>query len=193
MSWEDSKPEPRACPCGKGKYTVTHRSDDWNRFDERWSMLCPRCKADYGLHSYATNRKGIAETHYGWVPKRPLDELAELVKRRDDESRKLAVLLVSRYASSWHEHFKRMSKREIWTELTNDGRNYPSLATFYSHVRQLGLEKVLNRYLVYREVETVGRVLKFSASELDSITKHLRALEQAIEKKSTEVHRQLVT
>ena len=156
-------------------------------------MDCPRCKADYGLYSYETKRSGMTETDYGWVPKRLLDELKELTKKQDDVRRKVADFLEKRYTNRWHEHFKGMSKRAIWNELTNEGRNYPSLATFYSHARHWGLEKVLNRYLVYREVETVGRVLKLGSSELDSITKELRALELAINTKTLEVRQQLVT
>ena len=38
MSWEDDSITKHKCPCGLGEYTVTLRSDDWNRHEERWTM-----------------------------------------------------------------------------------------------------------------------------------------------------------
>lgn len=155
-------------------------------------MHCPRCKAHHALYSYSTNRRGMTETHYGWVPERLSHELTDLCKRRDDGSESLAIYLETRYGRRWREHFRGKTRRAIWTELAEDGRKYPSLATFYFHVRSSGLEKVLNEYLAYREVETVRRILNLDDSRLGSTIKGIQDLEHAIKRKEREVRQQMV-
>jgi len=59
VSWEDHPPISYPCPCGKRAYSVTQRSDDWGRFEERWKMLCPECQETHGLYSNTVNRKGM--------------------------------------------------------------------------------------------------------------------------------------
>ena len=192
MSWEESKPEPHPCPCSKGHYTVVHRSDDWGRYEERWAMHCPRCNENYDLYTYHANRKGITETYHAWVPKPLLHELAELRERAEEEKRGLATYLERQYGDRWRQHFSGKTRKAIWTQLTQDGRNYPSLSTFYSHIRHSGLENVLKGYLHYGEAGTVIRILKLKDVELTSRIKKIQGLEQATEKKERHVCKQAV-
>lgn len=192
MSWEESKPEPHPCPCGKGHYTVTHRSDDWGRFEDHWAMHCRHCNTNYVLYTYYGNRKGITETYHGWVPKPLLCELAELRERIEKEERRLATYLKAQYGEKWRQHFSGKRKKAIWSELTQDGRTYPSLSTFYSHIRNSGLVRVLEEYLAYREAETVIRVLELNDVGLSSIIERIQELEQATKQKEQHVRQKAV-
>ncbi|NIA29212.1 MAG: hypothetical protein GWP06_04765 [Actinobacteria bacterium] len=134
MSWEESKPEPHPCPCGKGEYLVIHRSDDWGRFEERWEMWCPRCNTDYDLYTYYLNYKGMTESHHGWVRKSLLQELADLIKQMEDDKKGLATYLKMQYGKKWLQHFRGKTKKTIWSELMQDGQTYPSLSTLTSAI-----------------------------------------------------------
>lgn len=192
MSWEETKPEPRSCPCGRGYYAVTYRSDDWGRFEQRWAMHCPGCATNYALYTYYVNRKGTTETYYGWVPKPFLRELAELRKRMEEEKRRLATYLETQYNEKWLQHFSCKTKKAVWSELTQNGRTYPSLTTFYSHIRDSGLEYVLKGYLQYRETETIIRVLELDDIDLTSMIEMIQKLEQATEQKEQHVRQEAV-
>lgn len=192
MSWDSGKPEPHTCPCGKGHYSVTHRSDDWGRFEERWVMHCSHCNTNYALHTYYRNRKGITETCHGWVRKPLLQELAGLNERMEEEKRGLATYLGKHYGEKWLQHFHGKTKKAIWCELTQDGRTYPSLSTFYSHIRNSGLDSVFKGYLDYREAGTVIRILELNDVKLTSIIEMVRELEQMIEQKEQYTRQQAV-
>lgn len=155
-------------------------------------MHCRRCDTNYALYTYYGNRKGITETYYGWVPKPLLRELAELRERIEKEERGLASDLKARYGEKWRHHFTDKKKKAIWSELTQDGQTYPSLSTFYSHVRNSGLARVLEEYLAYREVETVIRVLELNDAELASMIERIQELEQATEQKERYVRQKAV-
>ncbi len=172
---------------------VTHRSDDWGRFEERWAMRCPRCNANYALYTYYQNHKGIAETHYGWVRKSLLQKLAALNEQMEDKKRGLATYLETRYGEKWLQHFRDKTKKAIWFELTRDGRTCPSLSTLYTHIRNSGLERVLEGYLDYREAATVIRVLELNDVKLTSIIESVRELERLVKQKEQHVRQQAVT
>ena len=192
MSWEESKPEPHTCPCGKGDYVVIHRSDDWGRFEERWEMRCPHCNANYALYTYYRNHKGITETQYGWVLKSRMQELAELNERLEDKKKELAAYLKTQYGEKWLQHFRGKTKKAIWSALTQDGQIYPSLSTLYAHIRNSGLERVLEAYLNYREAATVIRVLGLKDVKLTSMLEKVRKLEHMVEQKELNVRQQAV-
>ena len=190
MSWEESEPENRPCPCGKGRYTVVRRSDDWGRFDEHWAMHCPRCKADYALYIYHANRKGITETHHGWVQKSLLRELTQLQEQTDKEKQRLATYLRTKYAGQWHQYFTGKTKKTIWEELTQNGSHYPSLPTFYNHVRHSVVQNMLNSYLEHHNVGIVIRVLGLDDRKLTSVMQGIQDLEKAAENKERHVRQQ---
>jgi hypothetical protein len=177
MSWEDDRVDERPCPCGKGVYTITHRSNDWMQHEERWAMVCSRCKTTYGLHQHAyTDRDGIHDVAYYWVPKPDLRELADLQRSIDKQQRELTTFLSKQYGSRWIAHFEGKSKKAIWAALTGDGADYPQLSTFYDHVRRGSLEGVLNGYLRYESAHVVSRILGLDDSELSSRVQSVRQL-----------------
>lgn len=169
MSWEDGPPEPHPCPCREGQYTITHRSDDWGRFDERWEMQCPRCRSTYGLYAWHVNHKGATIPCCGWLPRPKLRELAEAKSRTEAAEAALTTYLGSAYGGEWRAHFEGRKKSDIWRELTKNGDEYPSLGTFYSHVRASGLSSVLARYLEHSGASTVIRVLSLEDQKLRSM------------------------
>ena len=69
MSWEDIRTLEESCPCGAGLYTVTLRSDDWGRSEQRWEMICSECADTYELSENYLVRKGMTENNFSWVPK----------------------------------------------------------------------------------------------------------------------------
>lgn len=166
MSWEESEPIKRPCPCGVGHYLVIERSDDWNRFEERWEMHCPDCVATNDLYARDYTRKGITATYRGWVPRSVLLELAAATAAVDEAKKCLTAYAVEAVGERWNAHFAGKTKKTVWRELTEHGKHYPSLGTFYVHVRDADLARVLKRYLEPRDLPTVVRILGLSGSEL---------------------------
>jgi len=185
MSWEDGLPIKHPCPCGNGQYTVVERSDDWGRHEERWEMHCPSCLHRYGLYSFDYNRKGMVSTSHRWLPRQMLSELAVTASEVEEARKALSAYAVAQFQEQWNEHFRGKAKKAIWRELTEDGRQYPSLPTFYLHVRESSLEKQLARYLEYPQLPTVARILQVSSSELHSRIEKVQALERALEEKQS--------
>ena len=189
MSWEEMGSEHRPCPCRRGHYSVVRHSDDWGRHDEHWTMDCPQCRERYDLYETSFNRKGLWETFSGWVPKPLLEELAALGRELEAAKQDLAAYLVKHYETRWVAHFKGKTRGAIWAELTRDGQQYPSLGTFYRHVRDSGLTEVLQTYLGYRDVGIVVRVLGLSDPEPDRQVNGIAVLEHNIEQKEKEARR----
>jgi len=192
MSWEESNPKSHPCPCGKSEYVVIHRSDDWGRFEERWEMRCPRCNTDYGLYTYHLNHKGMTETHYGWVKKSLLQELAELNRQMEDQKEGLRTYLRMHYGAKWLQHFRGKTKKAVWSELTRDGQVYPSLSTLYAHIRSSGLECVLEGYLNHQNVSTVTRILELNDVKLTKLIQIVRELERIVNQKERHIRQQAI-
>ena len=169
MSWEDDRSETRPCPCGSDNFTVTFRSNDWGQHEECWSMHCPKCAETHRVYSYVImDRKGMAGTRYVWVPRHDIAELhalQESIGKRNDD---LTAYLKKYYGRKWVAHFSGVPKKQVWTELTENGRHYPQLSTFYKHVRQSGIAYVLERYFCYDQSETVIRILEIDDANLVS-------------------------
>jgi hypothetical protein len=188
VSWDDDRIDEKTCPCGKGRYTVTYRSNDWGQHDEHWAMRCTRCNATHGLynHSYM-DRKGMHAVDFWWVPKQHLRELEDLgraIRKHKDE---LETYLRNQYGGRWIRHFEGGSKKATWAELTHDGQDYPQLSTFYNHVRLGGLEVVLNSYLRYDTVHVVRRTLGLDDSELSSRVERIADLESDAAVKESQI------
>ena len=190
MSWEDSVPIERPCPCGTGQYAVIGRSDDWNRYEERWEMHCPSCKKNYGLYASNYSRKGMTSTYHCWLPRSLLKELTAASDELEQAKKSLSVYVSTHLRERWNEHFIGKAKKAIWRELTEEGKHYPSLSTFYLHVRESSMEQQLARYFDYRELPTVVRVLQLNASELQSRIEQVRELERMLDEKHIHARRQ---
>jgi hypothetical protein len=178
MSWEEGKPAIRPCPCGMNHYVVITRSDDWNRFDESWEMRCPLCAEKYGLYQYNYNRKGFHTTGYEWLPQVTLQELSVRAEELKEAEIGLKAYAIAQHGEPWTRHFDHKTKKAVWCELTEDGKHYPSLPTFYAHVREFGLNRVLAAYFEHNYLPTVVRVLQLSGSELESRMKQVGELQR---------------
>lgn len=123
MSWEEIGKVTKSCPCGKGTVTYREEMDDWNRVRVHKQIECAPCK-----------------------------EVAEEKERQEEHRKEMKASLFEkarhiaeeRYITSWLTSFNNLNKREVWLKLTG-GNGYPSLGTFYKHVKEEGLTKYLNR------------------------------------------------
>ena len=153
-------------------------------------MHCPSCKEKYGLYASNYSRKGMASTYHCWLPRLLLKELSVAAEELEQAKKALSVYATAHYQERWNTHFIGKAKKAIWRELTEDGKHYPSLPTFYLHVRESSLERQLARYFDYRELPTVVRVLQLSASELHSRVEQVRELEHMLEESHSNARQQ---
>ena len=57
MSWEEEETSQPVCPCGNGRITQKHYSDDWGRFEDGPVVIeCEDCNKKYKVKE---------EQHYG--------------------------------------------------------------------------------------------------------------------------------
>lgn len=122
-------------------------------------MQCSSCAITHGLYAYDSIWKGVAVTRLGWLPRVLLLELSRKYEEMQRAKKEITSYAIAEYGEVWVKHFSDQSKKSIWQELTDGGTCYPSLATFYSHVRQSGLTNVLEQYFDYGYLQTVIRVL----------------------------------
>ncbi|WP_145956177.1 hypothetical protein [Burkholderia pseudomallei] len=120
-------------------------------------------------------------TQHGWLPRALLQELSRKGEELQRAKKELTSYAVAQYGEVWGKHFSGKSKKGIWQELTDGGKCYPSLATFYSHVRQSSVSKVLEQYFDYSYLPTVLRVLELAGSELQSRIEQVGELERQFE------------
>lgn len=181
MSWEEMCRDKRACPCGAGYYAVIERSDDWGRSEELWEMLCSACKVDYGLYTHKYNHNGFTEAYHGWLPKARIVELEAAGKELARTQEAVSLYARSEFSERWNKHFAGESKKSIWGELTENGKHYPSLNTFYQHIRDSSLQQVLDRYFEWPSLPTIVRVLQLCGCELQSRIEEAQKIERLLE------------
>lgn len=132
------------CPCGGGLYTVHSEMDDWNRHREHWEMKCPKCKAVYILQSEGAIDSGISYERYFWARKENVAQHDTLMKKASVLVNEADLKARERHFDTWKALFKEKNKKYIWSIITNNGEHYPSLGTFYKHVKHEGLEQYLD-------------------------------------------------
>ena len=169
---------------------MIQRSDDWGRFDERWEMHCRACASKFGLYNENYIRKGLHETFSGWVPGAVLKEVAAAKLKLERAEKRLTADAGKQFGARWRAHFDGKTKKAIWSELTEDGKHYPSLGTFYAHVRDSGIDRVLARYFERRELPTVARILGPGASELAAQIADIEGLERELDQQRSQARRQ---
>jgi hypothetical protein len=121
-----------------------------------------------------------------------MSALKNLQARIEERRRKLRDHAEAKYKETWIQYFRNKTKKETWTTLTRQGREYPSLSTFYSHVRSFGLAEVLIRYLSYPDIDTMTRILCPNDVKLMSMIGAIQELEQESLRKERHVRKQLV-
>ncbi len=70
--------------------------------------------------------------------------------------------LEAHYGPAWIEHFSGTSIKAAWKELTQSGSGYPSLSTFYAHVKRSSL----SGYMRYDTSEVIFRILNVNDANL---------------------------
>ena len=113
----------KPCWCGKGTITYITEMDDWNRTRSHKEINCPICKNQDRIKTEEkiAKEKKIKSLH---------------TKARD--------IAVSRYLQQWLSMFSTLNKKEAWQLYTNE-TGYPSLGTFYKHVKEEGLLPYMER------------------------------------------------
>ncbi len=117
MSWEKMVPDIKPCSCGKGTITYITEMDDWNRVRNHKEINCPVCREQYRIKDDKDRAKD---------------------KKRDGLHFKAKNIAVSRYLDQWLAMFSGLNKKAAWQLYTN-GSEYPTLATFYKHVKEEGV------------------------------------------------------
>jgi hypothetical protein len=161
-----------------GHYNIVCRMDDWNRHDEQWTMDCPTCRGEHGVYTTFATRDGMVATRYVWVPRAALQDLQDARDRIAAIKLDFSKYLETHHGAAWTAHFDGKTRAVVWRELTNDGREYPSLSTFSAQVRQPGLDQALKDYLQYDAVDTVIRILQLNDPELSAQKGAISDLEQ---------------
>jgi hypothetical protein len=179
MSWEEMQSRQNPCPCGQGHYVVADFMDDWNRTEERWTMECSRCVKTHGIYTTSRDEKGVSYPDHSWVPRRVLTELARAQSAVDAKQGAVDEYLRRAYRAGFHRRLAGLSRKAIWQALTDGGKAYPALGTFYKHVRDSGIDSVLDGYLEYRDVDVLVRILGIEDEHLDALRREVEAAQRA--------------
>lgn len=146
MSWETIKIYTRPCECGMGLIEITRRSNDWLQFEEHHDIQCQICKA---------KREAIQQRRT--VLKNEINSMAE-----------------ARYLLRWLGLFDGLNKRQVWAKLFKE-HGYPSLQTFYKHVKHETLDGYLRRTF-FHDVERALALLNVSDNGIAAALRELASL-----------------
>lgn len=146
MSYEIDSIYTVPCDCGVGVIEITRRSNDWLQFEEHHDVQCKICK---------TKREAIKQRRI--VLKNEINSLAE-----------------ARYLLRWLALFDGLNKRQVWVKLFKE-QGYPSLQTFYRHVKHETLDGYLRRTF-FQDVERALALLNVSDSGIAAALRELASL-----------------
>jgi hypothetical protein len=152
MSYEEMDRVTRPCRCGKGTIVAIAEMDDWNRWRSYETVNCPVCLAEDRRTERDAGKKERQQ------------EVALARAKRAAEKR---------YLRPWLDGFQGLSKKAVWLTLTNGGKNYPSLGTFYSHLKDY---KSVEDYLKWRFDQEPLAMLKIARIRDAEIEKLLGAV-----------------
>jgi hypothetical protein len=119
--------------------------DDWNRTRQSLRMNCPGCAVDYVAVDSQAYDSGLRYTTAKWVLKSKYKESKKLSAEAERLKRQADTLAEERYIERWLHLFSSKTKKSIWELLTDSGKHYPALGTFYKHIRDEGLDRYLKR------------------------------------------------
>jgi hypothetical protein len=173
MSWEVMSSKQHKCPCGLGTYTITVLIDDWNRTQQRSEMECPVCRQNYALYTYYIFEDGLPTDAQLWVLRATYESFTQLERQFSAAKEEVVDFAKSRYMDKWLDYFaEAKSKKEVWQRLTDNGAKYPSLSTFYDHVKRWGLGTYLKGEFMYENLPLI--LAKLLVTD-DKVGKKLRA------------------
>ena len=192
MSWEDTAKYIYQCPCGSSTFTVRHRSNDWGNYHEVWEMQCPTCRSAYVLHEDYRWPKGIKEYRFGWVSSTLWQSYEEDRTARMGAENALRDYFRQEYWTGLMERFEGMSTKAIWEELTGGGAGYPVLSTFYKHVRDDGLETVVDGFVTSRHMDRITEALGVTDLQIDALLREIATRSETEDARLSEVRRSAV-
>jgi hypothetical protein len=135
------------CRCGKGTVTYVVEMDDWNRARDHTYINCPACKEE--------DRQKQAIT-------------AERAERAATLYVKAKQLALDRYLDLWLSAYSGLQKKDAWKRYIG-GSGYPTLGTFYKHVRDLsGLTEYM-RWCFLNRFEEALRAMNVHDEEIEAI------------------------
>jgi hypothetical protein len=109
-----------------------------------------------------------------WVRRQTLSRVLRVEARVENAKMGVVNLATSRYETKWLAYFEEAkSKKAAWQRLTDAGKRYPSLATFYSHTAKMDLQAYLLRQFNFDSlpiiVKKVGSGDKELKKKLDAV------------------------
>ncbi len=106
-------------------------------------MQCTECRRQYVAFEYAYTEKGRHWRAYIWVLRRNADELSRLDTALNETETEILERAASSYLDRWMALCESSTpKKGLWEVLTDAGAvPYPSLTTFYKHVKASGLKR----------------------------------------------------
>lgn len=127
---------------------------------------------------------------YLWVPKELYEEVNNIEARLNRAKNEVVDIARSRYMDKWLWHFRdAKTKKEIWRRLTDNGKRYPSLSSFYAHTRNKDLETYLRQEFCYdnlpailEKLDTVDNELSQRIETVREIERELRTVKEQLKK-----------
>ena len=134
------------------------------RYEEK--MNCPDCEKNFVLDMYEVNRKGVWKTTSKWIMREDDKKAKKLELEAHEMFKKAEKMAMKRYLDAWMEYLSGVkNKREIWNLLTSNGKHYPSLSTFYKHLKAESLTEYLKLYFYADSTEEFKKTMKILKKE----------------------------
>ncbi len=147
--------------------------DDWNRKDERWTILCKECKNTHVVYMIQVWDKGTTYDSFKIVPREIVGQLEEAKNKLGQIDRQIKEIIQKKHEQKCLERIEKLSTKKIWELLAP----YRSLSAFYSDVKVLGLANEIKSYLNY---ENVKKLLGTADDEIEALVRQQGALEERI-------------
>ena len=191
MSWEVTNTDEHLCPCGAGSYRITTLSDDWGRTEERWEMICPTCATRFALHRYYYQDSGRTWPAFIWVKLEALRQVQD--DQGDHAALKERILATARarYLDRWIQHFAHAkSRKEIWRILTNTGKCYPSLSTFYQATKGTVPRQYLTTRFTFENLTWILAQLDIQDAHIYGLLSEADRMRQTIEAQEVQLRKE---
>lgn len=146
MGYEVMSVEETPCACGAGTFVFTFEMDDWNRTRSTKTIRCGVCQA----------------AHDEVVRQRRENEI-----RRAQLLERARALAAERYLARWMALFEGVSKKVAWERYTG-GEGYPTLGTFYKHVKDRGLAPYM-RWCFMNDIANALKIIDVNDSEVAAL------------------------
>lgn len=183
MSWDEINTQKYECPCHSSTYTIKYLMDDWNRSDEQWEMNCPECRQKHRLHTYYYQYKGMTCKAHRWITKEAHEKVSNIETKYNRMKDQIVALAGSRYLDKWLSYFDgAKSKKDVWRWLTDNGARYPSLSTFYAHLKNDNLEKYLRKEFDFENLQMILSKLNANDNDVNKMLKIINEVKDELDK-----------